>query len=445
MTFIFTGVLLSQEAETFSMEAFKESEETEDLFQIAFFESLKQKGIENYQFAINSLEEAEKYATSNDKKAVVKFEKGKNYFLLKDYSKAEENYVQSLSLAGDRPDVLERMFDLYHAQSNYEKAIPVVQKLIGFDENYKEDLANLYAHTEQFDKALELLNELEKSWGESPLRNALKARVYKASGNTSGAIEELEQRIQTNPKNEQEHLNLIFLYSEQGENEKAFEAAKELLVAHPESRLVHLALYKYYLEDNQAKEAVQSMHMVFKATEIDKETKYKVLSDFLQFVEKNPEYSDDLHKAIDLFPEKNAGIYEQLGGFYLSRNEKETALNFFERGLRENPENYNLIKNSVLLQIDVGRFEDAGKLSETALEVYPVQALLYLLNGVANNHLGKFPKAIESLETGLDFVFDDPKMEKDFYEQLSFAYEKNGNPEKARRFSEQAKKIQITQ
>src|SRR5690554_3296191 len=259
-----------------------------DLFQENFFEGLKQKAIENYELAIAALNKAEKAAKTDEDKAVVHFEMGKNYTELKVYHAAEENYKKVLANLGDRLDVLEHLYDLYHRQKEYDKAIPIVQKLISYDEDYKEDFANLLTLSKQYDKALDQLDELDAIWGESDIRNALRSQIYRATGNTKGAIENLEQKIDDNPKNENEHLNLIFLYSEQGNTEKAFAAAKNLLKSNPKSQLVHLALYKFYLDSGETAQALKSMEIVFGSDQIDQESKYRVLGDFIQFVNKNP-------------------------------------------------------------------------------------------------------------------------------------------------------------
>ncbi len=418
-------------------------EGVEDDFQEYFFEALKQKAIENYELALTALRQAEKATEDNERKAVVYFEMGKNYLYLKDYLQAEENYKRVLAMVGDRLDVLEHLYDVYYRQNDYEKAIPTVKKLILFDEDYKEDLANLYVHIQQYDSALELLDELESSWGQSDIRNALRARIYKITGNTQGAIDDLEQRVVDNPKNEKEYLNLIFLYSEQGETEKAFETAKSLLESNPNSKLVHLALYKFYLSENESEKAIASMKIVFSADEVDRDTKYRVLSDFIRFVDENPDHEEELADVVDLFSEKHSGIYKQLGDYYLSKGKKENALAFYQEGNAKDFENYYLLTNTLLLQIDFLKFDEAEELSSRALEIFPAQALLYLLNGVSNNGLNQSKKAISTLETGLDFVFDDPKMERDFYTQLSLAYSKIGNSDKADTYAKKAKGIKI--
>lgn len=409
-----------------------------DAFQENFFEALKQKAIENYELALSALNKAEKSANIPENKAVVYFEMGKNYAYLKEYGKAEENFNKVLKIEGDRLDVLERLYDVYYQQKEYEKSIFLVKKLIPFDEDYREDLANLYTRTKQYDAALKELDELDNIWGESDIRNALRAQIYRVTGNTSGAIESLEQQIDENPKNEREYLNLIFLYSEQGNKEKAFETAKDLLKNSPNSQLVHLALYKFYLDEGNPSEAINSMKTVFASQGVDKETKYKVLGDFIHFVEENPQYEDELAKIITSFSLENSRVYEKVGDYYSTKNKKEEALQFYEKGITQDIKNYNLLKNTLLFQIDFKKYEAAAKLSDEGLEIFPAQALLYLLNGVANNGLQKSESAIESLETGLDFILDDPQMEHDFYNQLSIAYETKGDSKKAKIYSDKA-------
>ncbi len=416
-----------------------------DAFQENFFEALKQKAIENYELALVALKKAERAAKNNEEsKSVVYFEMGKNQKHLKRFDDAEENFNKVLESQGERLDVMEALYDLYYLKRDYTNAIPLVKKLILKDEDYKEDLANLYHRTKQYDAALTLLDELDESWGETTYRNALRRQIYKVTGNSDGAIKNLENKIDKNPKKEQDYLNLIFLYSEQGETQKAFETAKELLKNQPNSQLAHLALYKFYLDEGNTVEAMKSMNIVFGSSKIDQDNKYKVLSDFLNFVSENPQYESDLDGVVDQFSsEANGQVYEQLGGYYMAKGEKETALRFYERGAVLDEDNFSLIKNTLLLQIDIEKYQEALNLSENALATFPAQPLLYLVNGVANNRLNLSEAAIESLETGVDFLLDNPKMEKDFYEQLHIAYTKNGNDKKAADYKKKAAQIDL--
>lgn len=417
-----------------------------DDFQENFYEALKQKSIENYELAIAALEKAQKASKGNpDTDAIVFYELAKNQIKLKQYDQAELNLERVLKQQPDKLDVLEEQYDLYYLKRDYDKAIPLVEKLVVLDEDYKEDLANLYHRTKQYNKALVLLDELDESWGESRYRNTLRKQIYRVTGNNAGAINNAEKKINKNPANEREYLNLIYLYSEEGNTQKAFETAKELLKANPKSELVHLALYKFYLDNGDTKAAMNAMEKVFTATTIEKESQYKVLGDFLQFVDRNPEYETELNKMVTVFSEEDNGqVFQKLGDYYVSKNNKETALKFYEKGIAGDADNFSLLKNTILLQIDFNKNEEAKKLSEDSLEIFPAQPLLYLLNGIANNNLEKFEIAADILESGVDYVIDDTQMEKDFYEQLSIAYTGKGDSKKAANYAKKAAAIQIS-
>ena len=60
---------------------------------------------------------------------------------------------------------------------------------------------------------------------------------------------------------------------------------------------------------------------------------------------------------------------------------------------------------------------------------------------MANNWLNNPEFAIENLEIGLDFLLDDPKMEHDFYQQLSIAYQMKGNAKKADFYKKKASEL----
>lgn len=414
-----------------------------DEFQESFFEALKQKAIENNELALEALKKAEKAATSEEQKAVVNYEIGKNLVAVRRYQDAEAYYKKVLNSQGEKLDVMESLYDIYYKERDYDKAIPLVKKLIQQDDDYKEDLANLYTRTKQYDKALALLDELDESWGETAYRNTLRSTIYKKTGNKEAQIDRIESKTAAGKKSEQDYLSLIYLYSEEGNAAKAFETAKELIVTYPKSELAHFALYKFYLENGQTKEAISSMEKVFDSQKIDTESKYKVLGDFIGFVESNPEYESKLEKTIKSFSKANGGVYEKLGDYYVHKGRKEDALKAYEKGVALDSDNYSLIKSTLVIQIEMQKYAEAQALSSNALDIFPAQPLLYLFNGVANIGLNNADDAIEKLETGVDYIIDNLILEKDFYTQLEIAYTQKGELKKAEKYAKKANNIVI--
>lgn len=411
-----------------------------DEFQEHFFEALKQKGIENYEKAIIALE---KCLQLDSEKSIVYFELGKNYRELENFDKAIENFKKAHELQPKKESILVYLFQTYGMTEDYEGAIATVKNLIPFDEAYKEDLANLYFLNEDYDQALQLLDQLDEKLGATGYRNSLRRQVYARTNNTGAQINNLQESISANPDIEQNYLNLIYIYSEQGEDEEAFKVAQELLETNPGSSLAHLALYKFYLNKGDTDAAVASMKIVFESEEIDAESKFKVLNDFLNFVQQNPEYEEELIEVAGKLSEWEDApkLYEQLGQYYMKKDNREDALRFFELGLKENPDNFELTKSTLLLQLEFKKYEEVKELSEEALESFPSQPMLYLFQAVALNNLNDFEEAIESLNSGLDYLIDNKIMEIDFYSQLAISYNGMNNADKAKEFRQKAENL----
>ncbi|MDX1720504.1 MAG: hypothetical protein R3353_10100, partial [Salegentibacter mishustinae] len=383
-----------------------------DEFQEQFFEALKQKGIENYEKAILALEECQRLEPNNP---VVYFEMARNYNELENYDRAIANLEKAHQLAPKREDILDQLYKTYTRAKQYDNAIETLLKLLSFDEDYKEKLANIYLLNRQFDEALQTIDELDEQEGPSTYRNKLRRQIYARTGDTAAQIENLEQGIANNPENEQNYLNLIYIYSDMGDDEQAYNTALQLLEANPGSTLVHLALYKFHLEREEPEEAVSSMKIVFESEEIDAESKFKVLNDFLIFVDNNPEYEEDLMQVSKMLSERENApkLYSQLGQYYMKRGELEDALSFFKAGLAENTEDFQLVKNTIFLQLELEKYKEARDLSKEMLEVFPAQPVLFLLQGIALNQLEEYREAIEILTFGLDYLIDNPRMEID--------------------------------
>ena len=413
-----------------------------DEYQELFFEALKQKGIENYDRAIEALLKCEKL---DDSDAALYFELGKNYNAIKDFRLAEEALKEAIKKKPDNEWFLDELYDTYAQQNELEKAINTVKQLVKYHPDYKEDLATLYVKTKQYDEALKVLDEMDEDHGYSNTRDSVRNMIYNTTGQKKEQIQNLEERVNQEPDKEKNYLSLIFRYSENNEKEKAFEIAKKLLEINPNSHLVHLALYKFYLDDNNTEKAVNSMETVLNSNKIKPEAKLMVLSDFVKFVKTNPEYESKLieitSQAID---DENVGSHIEVAQYFLTKGEKDKALEYYEKALANEPDNFGILRNVLLLYIDVEDYERATQKSNEALAKFPSQPLFYLIQGVAQNKLVKPDKAILALETGLDYIIDDTKMESDFYKQLSISYALLNNTAKSKTFSDKAKQLEPT-
>lgn len=99
-------------------------------------------------------------------------------------------------------------------------------------------------------------------------------------------------------------------------------------------------------------------------------------------------------------------------------------------------ENYQTELKQLLAQNAV---EDLEKKSEEALELYPLQPLFYYYKGKALHAKNAYKQAVEVLEEGLGYVFDDDETENLFYMALAESYKSLGDSSKSNSYLSKVK------
>ena len=361
-----------------------------DEFQDAFYESLLQKGIENYDKAIVALE---KCLVSQPNNAAVHFELGKNYLALKQYENAYQSFQKATQIDPKNRWFWIGIYDLSFQTKNYDRAMTAVQQLILFDERYKDDLIPLYMATNQLEKALTLIGEMNAKYGKSQERTQFKNQILLATKNETSDWKELGD-------------------------------------------------FKNYLDANDGNQAVQTMNSILANSQIPNAVKHRVMNEFLIFAFNNPQFEGNLEKAISLFDsDKEVNVAQAIGKFYQNKNQMEKAIRFYELALQK--EVGAVETNLLLLQAytKAQQFQKVAQKAEGGIELYPAQAYFYYYLGLANNQLRQFNKAKESLETGLDFVIDDLDLEINFNLQLAEAYNGLGDFKKKDSFFAKADQL----
>ena len=413
-------------------------------FKDTFFNALAEKAKGNNDRAIVLLENC---AVQQPTSGAVQFELAKNHFANKSFSKAESSIKKGLELSGQNEWMLDMLFDIYDEQKDYEKAVPVMEQLAQINDNYEEFLPTLYYRIGQYDKSLKSLDAIDAKQGSNDsrrnsLRRSLESRQEQEVRKENN-IESLEASIAKDPKNEQAYINLIYMHGRNGNKEAVFEVAQDFEHNLPNSDAAHLALYKIYIENDRINEGTASLEKILTSNKIDKETKMKVLQDFISMAGGNLELETVVPQAINWLSNdiEDPNAYRAMGDFYLKNKDASQAIAFYEKGLELDSNNVNLLKSVALLTIDVKDFNKTLKVTGAAIEKFPAQPLFYLLNGVAHNNLNAPDQAIESIETGQSYLLDEVKLEQDMYRQLAISYDKKGDTAQAAKMRSKAQEL----
>ncbi len=431
MFFIPTSLLAQGEPEDIAIDS--------DAFQDHFYEAIKQKGIENYDKAIESLEKCIAIEPNN---ATLFFELGRNYAAQKKYKDAYDNYEKATQIDPKNRWAWVGMYDVCYDTRDYNQAIIIVQKLVEFKQEYKEDLTSLYMNTQQFDKALLLINDLNETLGKSEQREIYKSQILqdaKYQGSEKGNLLDL---IKKNPKEESNYIELISMYSKSNQEEKALEVAKQLEKEIPTSDWAQVSLFKFHLNNNDGEKAVVSMNKVFASDKIDKKIKHRILNEFLIYTQKNPQFEADLTKAIGYFEnDREVKVAKEIGKFFMNKKDWNNATKYFEMHLKSVSDDVET--GLLLLQcyVEKAEFETLVAKAETWIQLFPTQPQFYYFQGLGYNQTKNFKKAKDILEMGMDYLVDDVATEINFNIQMGEAYNGLGDVKKKEMYFTKANEL----
>ena len=411
----------------------------DDGFQDLFYDAIQQRSIENYDKAIIALEKGMAIQPENP---VIYFELGKNYLAQKKYKEAYDNFEKVTKIDPNNRWAWVGMYDVCYDTHDYSQAIVVVEKLIPFKEEYKEDLTSLYMKTQQFDKALDLINELNAKLGKSDKRDLYKADILKEAKYQSSEKFNLLDQIKKFPKEESNYISLIYLYSQSNQEEKALEIARKLEKEIPTSDWAQVSLFKFHLNNNDGDNAVKAMNIVFPSKKIDSKIKHRMLNEFLLFTKNNPKYESDLDKALTYFDnDKEVRVAKEIGKFYYSKSNWAQAIKYFEMYVIDKEDDVEALLLLMQAYTENQQFDVLEKKSDNLTQLFPTQPQFYYYAGLANNQLKNYKKAIKVLDSGIDFVVDDDALEINFTIQLGEAYNGLGNAAKKEQYFSKANEL----
>ena len=302
----------------------------------------------------------------------------------------------------------------------------------------------MYASAGQFDEAIAQIEVMDKRYGYQEKRDQTRIEIYKRTQNQKEHIKFLKNRLKESPENEQNFINLIFTLSQYNLKEDAFSSAKAFLKNHPKSHIAHVALYKFYLDAEDYNNAISSMKIVTSSNVLEPYLKVKVLSDFMRFVQKNPEYKEillEVQPAESLDTSSRSNL--EWGQYFLEKNKLDKALDFYEKVLEETPENLAVIKTVAKLYLQTKQYNQAVDFTTDQLELFPTQLELYLVYGTSQMALKEWNQALEMLEIGLDYIFEDNEVAVQYYSLLAELYKNQNNIKKSKAFSDKAKSMQL--
>lgn len=300
--------------------------------------------------------------------------------------------------------------------------------------DYHFELAGAFIMMGQYDKAVEVFDELEQRLGTSEEVSMQKQMLYMEMEKPEEAINEVKKLVAINPEEMRYWGILAELYAEIGDREKALETYEKLLEMDENNGVLRLSMAEFYREEGDLERSFEEMKLAFKSADLEIDAKINVLLAFYRDTEHNHESLPQAYELCEILVKEhsNAAQAHSIYGDFLYRdNRLREAREQFGKAAELDKNRFIIWNQILILDSQLEDYEAMVNTSAEAMELFPTMPSFYLFHGVGLIQKESYEEAIESLLAGVDLVVDNFGQLAQFYASLGDAYHEIGEHEKS--------------
>jgi tetratricopeptide (TPR) repeat protein len=447
----FTVCSTSKVAAKKTKKAAAKTEQTVDIpedkrieFEFLYIEGLKYKMLGNLDNAIqyfnNCLE-------INPKSAAVLYELANIHTIKGDVTSAKALLEKAIQINPENKWYKLLLAQIYQGNKQYIEASKIYSELIKSDPDnidYYYLNALLLTSGEKYDEAIKAYKQIEEKMGFNEQVSLARQQLYRTSGKNKEAYAEIERLIKFNPSVPEYYGVMADMYKEDGNKEKALEYYNKVLEIDPTNGFVQFSLVTFYIQNKELDKAYEHAEKGFSDPDTDIETKiqlYLMLATYPGEQKLSDTQIEELIKLISVAHPTDARSYSINADFLIQRNRIPEAREYIVKALEIDANSYPVWEQLVMIDNQISDFENMAKDSEKAIQLFPSQGLLYVLNAVALIQQKDYEKALKTLDNGQTYIIDNKKLEAQFELYRAEAYYNLKNNDKA--FSSFEKVIEI--
>ncbi len=389
-----------------------------------YFSAMREKIIENLPLATELFTKVIQMDPAND---AALYELANLKKLKNNYDDAQQLLQKAVTINPDNEWYWLALADCYEKSNDVTKLEGVFNELIRIDPDkadYYFDKANVYFLEKRYDDALAVYNQLEQITGPTDDLLANRQKIYLKQGKVDLAAQQLEKMIDANPTQIKYYLFLSELYNANGFNDKALKVLQTAEKNAPDNGLVHLALADVYRDKKNYEASYDELTMAFAIPDIDINQKIKIVLGYIpKFPDPDAKASAlELSRIITVAHPDDSRAYAIYGDMLLQNDKIKDAKAMYQKSIALNSQVYEVQEQLVRIELGDNDLDGAIKDGENSLSLFPNQAWMNYLVGVAWLQKKDVNKALGYIKNATTLEFQDKDLLSQSYSSLGDCY-----------------------
>ena len=389
-----------------------------------FFSALREKTIENFTLSSELFERVIQIDPEND---AAMFELANIKRAANNYDAARQLLEKAVTVNPDNEWYWTSLADCYEKSNDIGKLENVFNELIRINPDkpsYYFDKANVFFLENKYDDALQVYDQAEKLTGPDDDLLANRQKIYLKQGRVDLAARQLEQMIKEDPSQIKYYLFLSQLYSSNNLSDKALKVLQAASNINSKNGLVHLALADIYRDKKNYEASFNELTLAFAIPDMDLDQKIKIILGYLpRFPDPNAKASAlELSRILSVSNPNDAKVCALYGDMLVQNQKLKDAEAMYRKSISINSQVYEVQEQLVRTEIGVNDLDGAIKDGENSLSLFPNQAWMNYLVGVAWLQKKEYHKALEYLKNSTSLALDDKELLSQSYSTLGDCY-----------------------
>lgn len=367
-----------------------------------FFEGLRDKLNENYGKATESFN---KILALNPNNAAVYYEIATLNYRQNKLKEAETAIQRSVSLDADNVWYWKMLAELDKRKGDMVALTKVLDQLIRLDpENdaYYFDHSNALLLSGKTAEALKGYDAIEKKFGSSVALSQARQRISLGTG-ASLDKQAVDKIMKEELGDVRSHIELAAGLMQKKQYEPALAVLQKARLLAAQNYQVDLEIADVYKALKRYNEAIAALKSAFEDPGMPADQQIKIVMMLLSGADKKERLADAMFlakTAVRLHPDelKLVALY---GDALYEQDDLAAALTQFERVLKSTDQIYGVWERVVIIQIRQGKYEEAIKIADAALSVYPNQAILFYYTALALHRNHQDAEALKNMKNCL--------------------------------------------